>query len=112
MEAKPKQIAYYQTPDERVPFNVWYNGLRDIQVKEAVDKRLSRVTFGNYGDCKSVGDEVLELRFQAFGVRIYFAEVGKVLVLLLCAGDKSSQIKDIAKAKEYWAEYCSRIEEV
>jgi putative addiction module killer protein len=45
-------------------------------------------------------------------IRIYFAEIAEIIVLLLCAGDKSSQAKDIAKAQEYWNEYCSRIEKV
>jgi putative addiction module killer protein len=72
---------------------------------------LFRVSSGNYGDCKSVGDGVLELRFQAFGVRIYFVDIGSVIVLLLCAGDKSSQTDDIAKAKSFWLEYRNRIQE-
>jgi len=46
------------------------------------------------------------------GVRIYFAEIVGIIVLLLCAGDRASRKKDIAMAKEYWAEYNSRLEEV
>ena len=111
MEVKPKQIVYYKTPDEKVPYVTWYNDIRDVNLKKAVYKRLERVGNGNYGDCDSVGEGVLELRFHAFGVRIYFAEVEEIIVLLLCAGDKSSQTKDIAKAKEYWSEYRCRIEE-
>ena len=53
---------------------------------------------GNYGDYKSVGDGVLELRFNQ-GFRIYFTEVDNVIILLLCGGDKSTQQKDIEKAK-------------
>ena len=55
---------------------------------------------GNYGDYKSVGDGVLELRFNQ-GFRIYFTEVDNVIILLLCGGDKSTQQKDIEKVKEY-----------
>jgi putative addiction module killer protein len=44
-------------------------------------------------------------------VRIYFKEIAGVLVLLLCAGDKKTQVQDIAKAKMYWREYDSRINE-
>jgi putative addiction module killer protein len=84
--------------------------IADVKLRRAVRKRLERVEEGNYGDCAPVGESVLELRFQAFGVRIYFAEVGNVVVVLLCAGDKASQPKDIAKAKEYWREYRNRVE--
>ena len=111
MEVSPKQIVYYRTPDEKIPYVTWYNDTHDVQLRKTVDKRLERVENGNYGDCESVGGGVLELRFHTSGVRIYFAEIEEIIVLLLCAGDKSSQTKDIAKAKEYWAEYCCRIEE-
>ena len=112
MEATPKQVIYYKTLDGQVPYRTWYVEIADDRLRLAVDKRLDRVEMGNYGDCKSVGEGMLELRFQAFGARIYFVEIGGMVVLLLCAGSKSSQNKDIEKAKEYWAEYCSRIGEV
>ena len=108
MEAIPKQIVYYQTPDKKVPFEIWHDRIEDKRLKKAVRQRLERAELGNYGDCEPVGENVLELRLWEFGVRIYFAEVGRIMMLLLCAGDKSSQVKDIAKAKEYWAEYRSR----
>lgn len=95
-----------------MPYESWYSQISDVRLRLAVDKRLERVEAGNYGDCESVGGGVLELRFQAFGVRIYFAEIGGVVVILLCAGDKASQKKDITKAKEYWAEFNSRVTEV
>ncbi len=90
----------------------WYDRIDDIRLKRAVDKRMERVAEGNYGDCESVGEGVLELRFLAFGARVYFAEVGEVLLLLPCAGNKSSQLNDIAKAKEYWRGFHSRAQEV
>ena len=68
--------------------------------------RLDRVETGNLGDCKSVGDGVFELRLSfGAGYRIYFGEIGATVVLLLYGGDKSSQKKDVAKAKEYWNIY-------
>lgn len=67
---------------------------------------MDRVEQGNFGDYESVGDDVCELRFFfGSGYRIYFGEVGNTIVLLLCGGDKSSQKKDVKKAKEYWKEY-------
>jgi putative addiction module killer protein len=111
MEITPKQIILYSTSDGKIPYAVWYDEIVDVRLRHAVDKRLERVAAGNYGDCGPAGDGVLELRFQAFGVRIYFVEIGGIIALLLCAGDKSSQIKDIAKAKGYWLEYCARVGE-
>lgn len=62
---------------------------------------MARLEGGNFGDWKSVGDGVGELRL-AFGpgYRIYFTRRGEVVVLLLCGGDKDSQRRDIEKAKE------------
>jgi putative addiction module killer protein len=64
---------------------------------------------GLFGDAKSVGEGVNELRI-AFGpgYRIYYALDGEVVVLLLCGGDKSTQGKDIKQAKDYWNDYRGR----
>jgi putative addiction module killer protein len=79
----------------------WFEGLRDARAKARINIRLERVETGQYGDHKSVGDGVFELRF-AFGpgYRVYFAERGVEVILLLAGGDKDSQERDIAKAKE------------
>jgi len=61
---------------------------------------------GNLGDCKSVGDGVFELRVDyGPGYRMYFAQKGQTLVILLCGGDKRAQEKDIQRAKQYWHDY-------
>ena len=61
---------------------------------------------GNFGDYRSVGEGVFELRFHfGAGYRIYFGEVDNTIVLLLCGGDKSSQARDIDRAKAYWMEH-------
>lgn len=58
------------------------------------------------GDFKNLGDGVLEMRIHfGPGYRIYCAQQGQTLIILLCAGDKSSQQKDIDKAKKYWKDY-------
>ena len=68
--------------------------------------RLDRLEQGNLGDCKSLGDGVSELRIDCGpGYRLYFAEDGPVIVLLLIGGDKGTQAKDIKTAKQYWSEY-------
>jgi putative addiction module killer protein len=106
MEGVSKQIERYVTTDGKVPFSDWFNRLKDVQAKLKVTKRLTRVELGNFGDYKSVGDGVFELRIDyGPGYRIYFAQVGSVIYLLLCGGDKQSQQQDIKKAKNYWQDY-------
>jgi len=71
--------------------------------------RLDRVSLGNFGDCRSVGEGVQELRIDyGPGYRVYFGQHGSTIVLLLCGGDKDSQAKDIDLAKHYWKEYSRR----
>lgn len=71
-----------------------------------IARRIDRMESGNYGDFKSLRDGVFELRLLfGSGYRVYFAEDGNKVVLLLMGGDKSSQKNDIQKAKEYWNEY-------
>ncbi|MAY26372.1 MAG: addiction module antitoxin RelB [Polycyclovorans sp.] len=81
-------------------FDRWLDGLRDRRAKARIEVRLRRLSLGNPGDVKSVGDGILELRIDhGPGYRVYFMRRGVLLVVLLCGGDKSSQQKDIAQAK-------------
>ncbi len=71
-----------------------------------IDNRLRRIRLGNFGDCRSVGEGVCELRIDyGSGYRIYFGQIGTTIVLLLYGGDKSTQAQDIRKAQEYWRDY-------
>jgi len=106
MEVQPREIRRYIRPDGRIPFLEWYYALRDGKAQVKIDARLERVSLGNFGDYKSVGDGVYELRINyGPGYRIYFRQVGTTIVLLLCGGDKSTQEQDILKAKEYSTDY-------
>ena len=72
-----------------------------------VDKRLSKVGRGLYGNNKRLSEELYELRFDN-GLRIYYTEVGNTIVLLFTGGNKSKQSKDIEIATKYLNEYNSR----
>ena len=75
--------------------------IKDEQLFVAISQRLVRVMDGNLGDSRSVGDGISELRIHyGAGYRIYYAMRGKKIILLLCGGSKSSQKRDIEKAKE------------
>ena len=81
-------------------FDKWIDGLRDGQARARIIARLRRVALGNFGDAKPVGAGISELRIPyGPGYRVYFTRRGSVVVVLLCGGDKSTQAKDIAKAR-------------
>lgn len=102
----PKKVVVYQDQRHNEPFTDWLNGLRDPKTRRRILKRLLRLEQGHYGDYRSVGDGVNELRFFfGAGYRVYFGEDGDTIVVLLCGGDKDSQPRDIQKAKDYWQEY-------
>lgn len=78
----------------------WLRALRDVHARARIAKRIDRIADGNFGDAKSVGDGVSELRFTIGpGYRVYYCRQGDVVVILLCGGDKDSQARDIARAK-------------
>jgi putative addiction module killer protein len=89
-----------------MPFDEWLEGLRDKRTKAVVATRLNRVVQGNFGLCRRLDESIWELKIGCGpGLRVYFAEDGEAIVVLLCGGDKSTQSKDIEKAREYWADY-------
>ena len=109
METYPYDIDYYTASTGRKPFKEWLEGLKDISGRAKIRVRLDRIKLGNLGDNRAVGEGVLELRIDyGPGYRVYFAIDGNRLILLLFGGDKSSQEKDVAKAKEYWRDHQRR----
>ena len=108
MEVQPRDIKRYTTPDGKVPFDEWFDSLRDLKAKFKIDRRLDRVGTGNLGDYRSVGEGVCELRINyGPGYRVYFGQVEETIVLLLIGGDKSTQEQDIRNPKKYWTDYRS-----
>ena len=89
-------IEVRQTPE----YAAWFSTLRDRVAKTRIDIRIRRLSLGNPGDAKPIGDGVSELRIDhGPGYRVYFVQRGSVLVVLLAGGDKSTQAQDIRKAK-------------
>jgi putative addiction module killer protein len=79
----------------------WLRKLRDEQARARIQLRIRRLSLGNFGDVRPVGEGVSELRIDyGPGYRVYFKQIGSLLVLLLVGGDKKTQDADIAKAKK------------
>ncbi len=87
-------------------FDRWLGKLKDRRAVARILVRIDRLALGNAGDVKSVGGGVSELKIDyGPGYRIYFAQRGQQLVLLLCGGDKSTQSQDISAAQRIAAEW-------
>ena len=81
-------------------FSLWLRTLRDQRAKARIVARIRRASFGNVGDVRSVGAGVSEMRIDyGPGYRVYFVRRGDTLIILLCGGDKSTQDRDIERAK-------------
>ena len=87
-------------------FSKWLSKLKDMKGRMAVARRIERMENGNFGDVKSVGSHISELRITTGpGYRVYFSERKEEIIILLVGGDKSTQSKDIKKAEELLEEY-------
>ena len=82
-------------------FQNWFDGLRDGMAQKRILIRIGRLERGNFGDAKSLGGGISELRIDhGPGYRLYFARRRQEIILLLCGGDKGSQSRDIALAQK------------
>lgn len=87
-----------------ITFRDWLQSLKDKKAKEIILVRLKRASRGNFGDFKSLGGGLYEMRVNfSKGYRIYYAQEGKTIYLILCGGDKSTQHKDIKIAHDMWS---------
>lgn len=81
-------------------YRKWFDKLKDRNARARIDIRLRRLSLGNPGDVKSVGEGILELKIDyGPGYRVYFTKKGDRLIILLAGGDKTTQAEDILKAK-------------
>ena len=106
-EGRPRRVVHYLTAGNVDPYQHWLARL-DGATRARISARITRVeTGGNFGDWKSVGDGVFEMRLDfGPGYRVYFGEDrSEDMIVLLWGGDKKSQIPDIAKSKDYWRDY-------
>ena len=103
------KIEYYAKPNGKEPYTEWFDNLRDIKVKAKISVRIDRLRMGNFGNCEPVGGGISELKIDyGPGYRVYFGQIGNVIIIILCGGDKSTQKNDIKIAHEYWEDLTGR----
>jgi putative addiction module killer protein len=87
-------------------YSRWFNSLRDRKARARIDVRIRRLSLGNPDDVRPVGEGVSELRIDyGPGYRVYFAQRGATLIILLTGGDKRTQERDIEKALKMSREF-------
>ncbi|MBE9075786.1 type II toxin-antitoxin system RelE/ParE family toxin [Romeria aff. gracilis LEGE 07310] len=107
MSAEQWEIQKYVTESDVCPFDRWFETL-DKQTQARIDVRFDRLRLGNFGDHKSVGEGVYELRFSfGPGFRVYYGFAGRRLVLLLAGGSKKDQSRDIKASQKFWKAFQS-----
>jgi putative addiction module killer protein len=103
------EIRHYLTASGHDPYQEWLDHLKDLTGRIAIQRRVDRMVAGNFGDYKFCREGVWELRIDIGpGYRVYYAQVGTHMVLLLCSGVKRIQAADIETAVRYWLDYQRR----
>lgn len=112
MDATRQSVEIYETKHGKRPYAEWLNSLRDQRARQRIAARIRRLALGNFGDFKSVGQGVGELRIDYRpGYRVYFGRDGSEIVVLLIGGAKKPQTVDITTAQEFWADWKARKKE-
>lgn len=103
------EIRRYRSATGGEPFTKWLSDRPDRQARARILARLERLEAGNFGDVRFLRDGVSELRIDwGPGYRVYFGREGRMVIVLLCGGDKRKQHADIGKAVDLWQEYVNR----
>jgi putative addiction module killer protein len=101
-----RKSIIYKTAAGIEPYSEYLNALRDRRAAVKIKVRVTRAEMGNLGVHRTVGQGVIELKIDfGPGYRVYAALQGDEVIVLLCAGDKNTQDRDIAKAHDYWEDY-------
>jgi len=104
LRSKPTKLE----PENALFFD-WIDGVKEIHTRAKILIRIDRLKLGNFGDCKSIGEGVYELRIHyGPGIRVYYSKIGKKIILLLCGGVKNSQKKDIKNAQAFLKDHKTR----
>ena len=99
------KVVHYERNGKDI-FQDWLDNLRDVRARTTVARAISRLENGNFGVHRFCRNGVWELKIDyGAGYRVYYSMIENVVVLLLCAGDKSTQQKDINKAVEYLQDF-------
>lgn len=102
-------VRHYRAPDGTDIFGEWFDSLPDRPTQQRIAVRIDRLALGLFGDAKALREGVCELRIDhGPGYRVYYATAGRVVILLLCGGEKRTQRRDIARAVGYWQEFKAR----
>jgi putative addiction module killer protein len=105
------EIRHYVSRSGKDVFDTWLTSLADARAQARVAVRINRLAAGNFGDCRSLGRGLCELRIDwGPGYRVYYAMIGRRCVLLLCGGDKRRQSSDVECAYAYLEDYKRRSE--
>ncbi|MFA7327944.1 MAG: type II toxin-antitoxin system RelE/ParE family toxin [Candidatus Ratteibacteria bacterium] len=101
-----KRSIIYKSAKGSEPYVKYVDSLKDREGAAKIRVRVTRAELGNLGDHRSLGQGVVELKIDfGPGYRVYVGFQGKELIVLLCAGDKGSQSKDVKRAMDYWSDY-------
>lgn len=104
-----KRVEHYKTEQGKEPCREWLQRL-EAHPRKRVQGYIDRVALGGgQNNLRPVGDGVFEIKIDVGpGYRVYFAQVGNTMILLLMGGDKSTQFRDIRQAKDYWRDYAQK----
>lgn len=103
METKERLVEYFYTPSGKAPAKEWLNSIKDRLTQAILYKRIRQASLGNFGDSKSIGRGIFEMRIDfGPGFRIYYGIHKDEVILLLMGGSKRTQAADIDRARTYW----------
>ena len=103
------EIRHYLTASGKDPYQQWLDDLKDLKGRVVIQRRIDRIANGNFGDHKFCQQGVWELRIDfGPGYRVYYAQEGESVVILLCGGSKRGQSSDIKEAVQNWLDYQRR----